>query len=218
MSVIADLSIPPIDFELGRVLSMEGPVSVVLETMVPMGQRTVPFFWIHEHDSEAFESAVRSHEAVQELCVVETHEDRTLYAFRWENDTDSLFGAFTETNAQLLEGSGHPSAWEFEVRFDDHGALSTFQDRCDDSGIRLTVRRIYNPIDPETGPYYGLSEPQREALSTAVIRGYYSIPRQIPTKKLAEQLGISDQATTERLRRAIINLTEHTLLTGEDEE
>jgi len=197
---------------------MEGPVSVTLETLVPLGQRTVPFFWVHDHDREAFESGVRDHEGVKQLQVIETHEERTLYAFRWHNDTDSLFDAFVAADAQLLNGTGFPSAWEFEVRFADHTDLTTFRERCDDSGIRVTVDRVYTPTDPEAVPHYGLSEPQRETLSAAVSQGYYSIPRRISTRELAAQYDISDQATTERLRRAIASLTEYTLLVDEDEE
>jgi predicted DNA binding protein len=53
----------------------------------------------------------------------------------------------------------------------------------------------------------------------AVEEGYYSIPRGISTKELAEEFDISDQALTERLRRAIITLVTNTLaVTGEEEE
>ncbi|WP_249361517.1 helix-turn-helix domain-containing protein [Haloterrigena sp. H1] len=34
--------------------------------------------------------------------------------------------------------------------------------------------------------------------------GYYDIPRGCTTAELADELGISDQAVTERLRRAIV--------------
>lgn len=217
MSVIADLSVPPTDFELGRILAMEEPVSVVLETMVPMGERTVPFFWVHEHEHEAFERAVRDHSAVENLRQVEVHEDRVLYAFRWVTEADVLFRTFSDTEAQLLSATGRPDLWELELRFESHEDLAAFKDHCEEAGIDLSVLRIYNPTTPESGPYYGLSRSQREALSLAVKQGYYSIPRQISTKELADQLDISDQATTERLRRAIITLTEHTLLVDESE-
>jgi predicted DNA binding protein len=218
MSVIADLCVPPTDFELGRILPVKEPVSVVLETMVPMGDRTVPLFWVHEHQHEGFEQAVRDHPSVEQLRQVEVHENRVLYAFRWSVDADVLFAAVSETDAQLLDATGRPDLWEFELRFASHDRLSAFKEICEDEGIGLDVRRIYNPTKPESGPYYGLTYPQREALSTAVSQGYYSIPRQISTKELAGQLDISDQATTERLRRAIITLTEHTLLTEDIED
>lgn len=218
MSVIADICIPPSEFELGRILTMQEPVTVVLETMVPMGEQTVPFFWVHDHDREPFERAVREDAHVEQLRQVEVHENRVLYAFRWSINDDALFATLQATDAQLLDATGHAELWEFELRFVSHDRLSSFKERCADHDISPDVRRIYNPTKPESGPYYGLSYPQREALSTAVSEGYYSIPRQISTKALAEQLGISDQATTERLRRAIITLTEHTLLTEEFDE
>ena len=46
---------------------------------------------------------------------------------------------------------------------------------------------------------------------------YYSIPRQMATRELADEFGISDQAVTERFRRAIETLTENTLIATEDE-
>jgi len=47
--------------------------------------------------------------------------------------------------------------------------------------------------------------------------GYYSIPRQTSTQELADEFGISDQAVTERLRRAIETLTENTLIAMEED-
>ena len=47
--------------------------------------------------------------------------------------------------------------------------------------------------------------------------GYYDIPRGCTTEELADELRISDQAVTERLRRAIGAFARHTLLTPEPE-
>jgi hypothetical protein len=48
--------------------------------------------------------------------------------------------------------------------------------------------------------------------------GYYDIPRRMSTKDLAEEFGVSDQAITERLRRAIVALTENTIAVPEIED
>lgn len=66
--------------------------------------------------------------------------------------------------------------------------------------------------------WYGLTEPQRETLTRAVQGGYYSIPRRMSTKDLAEELGISDQTVTERLRRAIVTIVENTLMAEAEAE
>ena len=102
MSVIADLQVPATKFELGRILAMEQPVSVVLETMVPMGQQTVPFFWVHDHDRDVFEEAVREHHAVERLREVEVHEHRVLYAFP---------GGPTATSSSPLSPRPTPNCW-----------------------------------------------------------------------------------------------------------
>jgi len=97
------------------------------------------------------------------------------------------------------------------VRFASHESLSDFTSFCEDDGLDLEVTRVYNPTKPDAGPWYGLTEPQREAIDLAVTKGYYDIPRECTTKDLADELGISDQAVTERLRRAIVSLVSHTL-------
>jgi predicted DNA binding protein len=43
---------------------------------------------------------------------------------------------------------------------------------------------------------------ERPALTLALARGYYESPRQVSTDELAEELGISQPATSDLLRRA----------------
>ncbi len=64
---------------------------------------------------------------------------------------------------------------------------------------------------PDSGPDFGLTPVQRETLLLAVDRGYYAIPRECTTLELAEELDISDQAVTERLRRAIVTVVKNTV-------
>ena len=47
-----------------------------------------------------------------------------------------------------------------------------------------------------------LTAKQREALEMAVCRGYYETPRNVEVKEMADQLGISRQAFSHRLRQA----------------
>ena len=101
------------------------------------------------------------------------------------------------------------------MRFSDREALSQCQECCEAAHISLELTHIYNPTGPEAGPWYGMSEPQREALALAIRRGYYDIPRGCTTAELADELGISDQAVTERLRRAIGTFGRYALLTPE---
>ncbi len=59
---------------------------------------------------------------------------------------------------------------------------------------------------------YGLTDPQYEVLTLACDRGYFAIPRQAELDDLAEELGVSHQALSERLRRGVEALVTDTLL------
>lgn len=216
MSVIAEISLPAEGFELGRILTVEEPTSITLETVIPIGERPVPFFWVENEVRTNFERAIRDHPAVNHLQEVDRHDDEILYALDWDASEDSFVEAIRGTKGTFLSATGTAQTWNAELRFPSHEALSAFNERCSDATIPLELLRVYNPTNPDAGPWFGLTAPQREALTRAVQEGYYSLPRQISTKELADDLGISDQALTERLRRAIIALTTNTLLIAEE--
>lgn len=215
MSVIVELRVPGNDFELGRILQPDPGSEVELESMIPAGERTVPFFWVYNGTSDAMEATARRHGSVTSLRQVESFENRSLYALEWDGE-DALLDAVSDHDAQVLDGSVTEETWDVELRFPDHPSLSAFQDDCVTAGIDIEVRRLYNPTKPGGNADYGLTGPQRDALVLAVTQGYYTIPRETTTLELAESLDVSDQAVTERLRRAIVSLVGNTLLSGDD--
>ena len=217
MSVIIEVGIPAAKFELGRILRLSPDTTVVLETMVPLGERAVPFFSIHNDGRESFKADVRDHPSVKTLRQVSSNEEKTVYALDWEVSRDLVFEGMGETGAQLMSATGTDDRWRFEIQFPNHESLSDFQKWCANADIPLDVFQVYNPTKPDSGPWYGLSEPQRDTLIRAVEGGYYSIPREISTQDLADEFGVSDQAITERLRRAIIALVENTLIVAQEE-
>ena len=211
MSVIVEFRAPSSDFELGQILSVEGNSTVELEKLVPLGGATVPLFWIHNSSRDSFVENVGRHPSVEQTTPVDVFEDRTLFTLDWDANQDHLVSAVQANEGQVLSAVGSPASWKFEVRFPTHESLSAFSTDCADAGIALEVARVYNPSDPDVQPWYGLTEPQLEALTLAIRMGYYDIPRECTTKELADELGISDQAVTERLRRAIAALVTYTL-------
>ncbi len=219
MSVIAHLRIPAASFELGRIFELQHGSTIELETLVPAGETAVPFVSVHESVRETFEESVRGHPSVDELRLVSQHNSQTLYAFEWRVSRDLFFDGISKVNAHVLKATGTANTWQFEIRFPDHHSLSVFYEHCSSAHIPLEVGRIYNPTRPGSGPWYGLTDTQRDTLTRAVEGGYYSIPRRMSTQDLAEEFDISDQAVTERLRRAIITLVENALVSAmEDEE
>lgn len=217
MGVVVELSLPPQEFELGRVLRLESNATILLETMVPLGERSIPLFRTVD-ERESFEAAVQGHPAVTEIHVVNIHEEEMLYALDWEVSGGTFFAGLLGMDASILEATGTAQQWSVEVRFRTHEALSEFQAHCADADIPITINRIYNPTDPDAGPWYGLTTVQRETLSFAVQEGYYAITRDCSTKDIAGHFDISDQAVIERLRRGVTNLVFNTLLVSEPED
>ncbi|WP_336000656.1 helix-turn-helix domain-containing protein [Halorientalis halophila] len=217
MSVIVEIEVVASDFELGRILDLVPGTRIEVETMVPAGERAVPLFWVFNSDRESFETSIQEHGSVEEITEIDVFEDRILYAIDWDVGTDRFFGAITDNGGHVLAATGHTDAWQFELRFPSHEQLSAFQTALEDARIHHQVARVYNPTKPDAGPWFGLTPTQREALTLAVETGYYDIPRNCTTVELADKLGISDQAVTERLRRAIVNLVDHSLLVKDEE-
>ncbi|PSQ09447.1 helix-turn-helix domain-containing protein [Halobacteriales archaeon QS_5_70_15] len=217
MNVIAELRVAAEEFELGRILHSARDLDIELETMVPLRQRPVPFLVVHDDASDLFEARVGKDPSVEDVKRIERHDGETLYALDWKYERDDLFGAMDAARAHLLSGRTSGDRWGFELRFGSRDALARFDELCEESGVEITVDSIYNPTRPGKGLWFGLTDPQRETLVRAVEGGYYDIPRGISTKDLAEEFGVSDQAVTERLRRAIVALTESTVMVAEDE-
>jgi len=215
MSVITEVRIAPDDFELGQLLDVDTASAIELETLVPSGDHSVPLFWVYEPVDDEFLDDVRRYPTVNSVTQVDAFDGRTLFRLDWDASQDDLFRCIMRNEGQILSATGTADGWDFELRFADREALSQYRTCCEDAHISLEVISVYNPTDPGAGAWYGLSKPQRETLMLAVRMGYYDIPRGCTTEELAEELGISDQAVTERLRRAISTFTRHALLTPE---
>jgi len=218
MGIIVETEIPATDFELGRILTLTRGGTISMESMVPTGEGAVPVFSVGNNVRDDFEKTVRDHPSVNSLELVSSDDEVSLYAIAWQVERDLLLEGLQATNAHILGATGFATNWRFELRFPSHDAFDEFKQYCADAHISLGTSRVYNPSRPDAGPWYGLSEPQRETLIRAVTGGYYSIPRELSTQDLAAEFGVSDQAVTERLRRAIIALVESTLVESKPEE
>ncbi|MEF8813701.1 MAG: helix-turn-helix domain-containing protein [Halovenus sp.] len=217
MSVLMEFQLSASDFELGRILKVVGASSIELESLVPSGESTVPLFWVHNTSRDTFVESFRDHPSVTDASVVDSFEDRTLFSLDWDASQDHLFEAIREYDGQLLGAVGTADVWKFELRFSTHESLSGFTTHCENAGISLEVLRVYNPTKPDAWPWYGLTEPQRKAIRLGLEMGYYDIPRSCTTQELADELGVSDQAVIERLRRATATLVRNTLVVAQSE-
>lgn len=218
MAVIVELTVQPEAFEIGRILSVPDVSSVTLETLVPLGDVAIPLVRLHDgDDDEKFQQLVSGDTHVRSMSHVNGTDDESLYALDWDVSDDEFFAAVRESQAHVLDATGTSERWEFRLWFPDHDHVSRFNEILEEVDIPVEVRAIYNPTKPDAGPWFGLTKPQRDTLVEAVEAGYYDIPRRISTNELAEEFGISDQAVTERLRRAVATLTGNAMHVDEED-
>ena len=213
MSVILEFSIDSQDFQLGEVLSTPTDMQLELERIVPTGDMVMPFVWATGDGHTTFEEQVRGHPAIKACLPLDSLGESTLYRIEWEEDTDLIQG-IAAANAVILEAYGN-GEWAFRLRFPDHDRLSHFHNFVLEHDLPMHIDRTYTLTETtERGHRFDLSQQQREALLLATQGGYFATPREIGLDELAEQLGISEQAVSNRIRRGNEKILRQVLLTS----
>jgi predicted DNA binding protein len=218
MSVILELSIPATEFRLGEVLS-GSPIQLELERIVPTGEMTMPFVWATGDDHEAFAETVRSQPNVRELVALDRIGKSGLYRLEWEEPSKDLIEGIAKADGVILEARGDTD-WTFRLRFPDHDNLSTFHNYVIERGLPVHINRTYTLTEATgVGRRFGLSPEQREALLLALRKGYFETPSETGLETLADELDISRQALSNRIRRGNEKILREVLLSsGEDYE
>lgn len=215
MTVLAAIAIDSADFALGEVLSDGGTdTRIELTQFVPIDGDLVPYFWlVHSGDQETYEQHVQADPRVERLTNLDGGVDRTLYRIEWADDGLDGFLDALRDNAVLVEDArGTPDEWVFRLRADTQEELSRFQQDCFEANVHLDVQRVMHNPAP-TGPNkYGITDKQAEALELAFEEGYFHVPRETSQTELAEIVGISRQAFSRRLNRALDTLVEGTFM------
>jgi predicted DNA binding protein len=203
---VAVVTIASDGFALGRALS-DARHRIELARSVPLGDEFAPHFWIDALGaSEAFEQRIEADPRVERLVRFGGTVDRFLYRIEWSaamSNGDREFLAALRDHDVLVERAITTTTdeWLFRFRTADRETLSAFHDACSDAGVPIEVRRIAG--SPTVDESFGLTDKQREALVLAFDEGYFEVPRGSSLTELADHVGISRQAYTRRLQRAL---------------
>lgn len=218
MSVQAAVSVPAGDFLLGETLNDGADVQLRVNVVIPTGEAAIPYLWVSNIPADQVERTLGSDPDVRVVDVVERNGDIALAKVRWRSVSAQLLELLVESNAILAEAMGNEGSWSLSLRFPDQEELAEFYQRCTDRGITLTVESV------DTNSWDGgrstlpLTDLQKEALRTAFETGYFEVPRDGTLVDLADELGVSDSAVSQRLRRGIANLVESTVVRREPVE
>lgn len=160
--------------------------------------------WVESADLGAFEAGLDADETVASYELLSTEGSRHLYKVRLSDAGRrvSILPLLGECGGEFVGGELTDGRWTIRLRFPNNATLQTFSNACASrENQSITVESIYHESSCDS-PDFELTSSQREALRIALERGYFDIPRGTTLTTLAAELGVSDQAVSERLRRA----------------
>lgn len=200
MATVMEFSSPVEEFPLGTVFENLPEVTVELERLIPHGSLIIPYFWVRGAAAEDIESAFEAHAGVVDIKLIDSVDDEYLMRAEWEGTYFGVLSALATANIVVLSGIGTKDGWHFEVRSESREAISEFQTSCQNHDIQIQITAVHALL-PVQGDGYELTDTQREALMLAYERGYFNSPRETSLEEIAEELGITQQSLSSRLKR-----------------
>lgn len=220
MSTIAELTVPAEEFALWQTLDATTGLNVKIERVVAYDpDRVMPYVWLlgdettlaDADDALAADSSVEGAELLSDLG------DERLYAMDWTDDVTVILQLLTGERSTVLDATVENAQWRFRVLFPERDALSRTYEFATDQGVSIELQKIHR-LDETRHSRFDLTDAQHETLVAALDHGYYDIPRTIDMEELSDELGISHQALSERLRRAHRSLVEEAVGIGDSED
>lgn len=199
MSVIAVVDIPADEFPMGQLLAEQPDLRLHLERVVPSGPSVIPYFWAPMEAIDGIEERL-SDAADVESFVIDSLDGAVLVRAEWSADMDGWFPVLQGSDATILEAIGQADRWSMTLRFDDREDLTRFYRHGVEEGYSIEVREVHN-AGRVPDWRRGVTDVQYETLVTALELGSFDVPRRRNLVDLAAELGISDTAASERLRR-----------------
>lgn len=218
MATIGELHLPTDEFVLSHTLGTLEGVDFEIERIVAHDpDEVMPYVWVTGADAEELESVLAEDPSVDAIERIAEPEEAVLYQMHWIESIQTLIHILLEQEGTILVAEGNQEGWFLRVLFPDRDSLSRAYDFCQENGLSLDIQRIYDVDDGKQGRF-SLTEDQEETITTAYERGYYDVPRGVSLSDFAEELDVSHQALSERIRRGHKTLVENSLIVGRGDE
>ena len=142
--------------------------------------------------------------------------DSWRYRVTWKGRPQRLIQQLIAADVSVVSVQGRSGEWELRLLAPDREGIAKADEIMNDLDCGADCQQILTAGN-EYSTRSGLTTEQREALVTAFEKGYYNVPRDATATDVADDLDISHQALSERLRRAHRHLVETELIVSEDE-
>jgi len=209
---MVDATVPTDQFALAD--TFERVPDTEFETVpvvAPKAGNVMPYLWAWGPDLERLHEAMEADSTTASVQRLSRNEERSLYRVDWKSHIQAIVSVLVQDQGTLLGAKGQEGRWTFRFLFSEHDAVSSTFDSCQGHGIDLSIRRVKGVANSIDRKRTELSDKQYEALTAAFETDYYEVPRETTLEELAEEVGVSHQALSERLRRGHQTLIANTL-------
>lgn len=211
MPTIVSGTIPASDLALNHSLEELPALQFEIERIVTSGDDALmPMLWVRGTEREAVEATLEADPTVDNVELLGDFDAEWLFRMEWVDHVDLIVQMLTNSEATILDAVGQGAAWKLRVLYPRRSLFSRTHDFCEDHNLEFEVASI-RELDEDPAGRYGLTSAQYEVLAEASERGYFEIPREVSLEELADELGVTHQAASERLRRATDALVEDAL-------
>ena len=217
MPTIVSGTVRAADLALHHTLEALPELFFEVERIVTTGEDALmPLLWVRGSTRDEIEAALEEDPTVKEVELLGDFDDEWLFQMKWVSHVDLILEMLTNAEATVLDAVGHDEKWKLRVLYPRRSLFSETHAFCEEHGITFDVRAI-RELDQEPAGRFGLTGAQYEMLAEAAKKGYFEVPREVSLEDLADDLDISHQAASERLRRAMDALVEDALFVGLDD-
>ena len=216
-AVITEFDLPAGEFALSQTVSTLDTIKFDIERFVAADpDHVMPYIWITGCSRDDVETTLADDPSVESVQLLSELDGEYLYQMDWINQIDTLIQILVEEGGTVLNAQGDESGWHLRALFPERDAVSRTYDYCRENGFSIDFQSIYQLDDGRQGRF-GLTDEQQDVIEIAFKHGYFDVPRGITLTDLADEIGISHQALSERLRRGEKSILENTVILGDNE-
>lgn len=212
MAKVVGLTIPTEQFALSDMFASVPDATVETVPVAahpPRGLMSV--LSVAATDSTRVEDAIRTDESTENVVTLSEGGNQYLYRVSWRPRVRTVLAVFLQSAGSLLCGWGAADQWTLRFLFPEQESISAICENWREHGIDPSIQRVVDVAGQVGFPGMELSECQHDTMLRAYEMGYYGVPREAKLECVAEDLQVSHQALSERLRRGHRNLIEKTL-------
>ncbi|MFC5969921.1 helix-turn-helix domain-containing protein [Halomarina salina] len=211
--VVVRLTVPCEGFALAETLDAVPDAQFGAGSVAGTGGGVLPLLWARTSDHDRLGTALAEDSTTTRVSRLTERGDEWLYEIQWEKTVEIVVGLLTVDGGTILDASTDGGEWQLRVLYPSQSALQRAKSSCEQHDVSPEVESI-RQLGGESSDEHGLTEVQHRSLRVACEAGYFDIPRDTDLCAIADQLGVSHQALSERLRRGTKKIVEQSLFTN----